>query len=209
MSLKVIDVSTGELLGSLKSEGIDAGQLKGNIALLSHFPSQEEQPNTPSVRFSDWRISGSKVNYDPGQSFGPICFAQYTLDRGVMKMTAQLAPVEMIGGHKVELQLRADGHWETVETTTIHRLARTAHFRIEDWRHEEDIPYRIQLELPLKSGDKEDFYEEPLPGAGLCRSAQVGGLQLQQPLRIPQQRGCPECGKAPPGYGDVSGRSDL
>ncbi|GAA5521567.1 alkaline phosphatase D family protein [Aliifodinibius salicampi] len=164
LSLKAIDVSSGKLLGSLTAEGIEAGQLKGNVALLSHLSSQEKEPMAPSVRFSDWRISGSKVRSNPGQTFGPICFAQYTLDRGVLKITAQLAPVEMINGHKVELQLRSGGQWETVEDTNIHQLARTAHFRIEDWQHDEDIPFRIRLELPLKSGDKEYFYEGTITG---------------------------------------------
>lgn len=160
LRLTLSDASSGEVLGSLNTEGIEAGQLKGNVALLSHFPSQENQTKTPSVRFSDWRISGSIVKYDPGQTFGPICFAQYTLDRGVLKMTAQLAPVELINGHKAELQLRSGDRWETVEQTEIHQLARTAHFRIEDWQYKEDIPYRLRLELPLKLGKKEEFFYE-------------------------------------------------
>lgn len=164
LRLTASNASSGEVLASLQAEQINAGQLKGNVALLSHCTSPEGKSNTPSVRFSDWRISGSKVVYDPGQTFGPICFAQYTLDSGVLKMTAQLAPVEMIDGHMVELQLRSGHHWETVEETTIHQLARTAHFRIEDWQRKEDIPYRLRLKLPMKFGYKEYFYEGTIAG---------------------------------------------
>lgn len=74
-------------------------------------------------------------------------------------MTAQLTPVETVSGHKVELQIRKEDNWVAVDETTVHPLARTAHFRIEDWDAEEAIPYRIRLELPLKGRTEEYFYE--------------------------------------------------
>ncbi|MEX2400292.1 MAG: alkaline phosphatase D family protein [Rhodothermales bacterium] len=168
LTLAATDAAGGELLGRLRVEEVDADALIGSPALLAHVASQEEDADTPSVRFSDWRMAGSKLAHRPGQTYGPICFAQYTLDRGVLKMTAQLMPIEAVAGHLAELQLREGGRWTTVEETTVHPLARTAHFRIEDWSNAEAIPYRIRVTLPLETGPETFFYEgtivaEPAP----------------------------------------------
>jgi len=172
LTLEATDVSSGAPLARLEADDVDADRLVGSLALLAHISSQEESSQdaaaAPSARFSDWHIAGSKLTHWPGQTYGPICFAQYTLDRGVLKMTAQLAPVETIDGHRVELQLREGSDWLTVEQTTVNPLARTAHFRIDDWSRREAVPYRIRLTLPLETGPEEFIYEgtiaaEPAP----------------------------------------------
>lgn len=157
LTIKAVDPESGGELLSFSSQAAPE-QLEGNLALLSHISSADEQAN-PSAQFSDWQLSGPGVMHRGGQTFGPICFAQYTLDRGILKMTAQLAPVEMIDGHDIELQLYKYGTWQSAETTTIHPLGRTAHFRVEEWDESEDIPYRVVLRLPLKSGVKEYDYQ--------------------------------------------------
>ncbi|MFH5886427.1 alkaline phosphatase D family protein, partial [Halalkalibaculum sp. DA3122] len=157
--LTAIDRDTHAELGRLTAPQVAPERLIGNLALLAHFPSWQDRPQRPSVRFADWRLSGSKIAHAPGQAYGPICFAQYTLDRGTLKMTAQLAPVEAIDGHKVQLQLREGGRWETAGETTIHSLARTVHFRLEDWQHQAEVPYRVRLELPLRDDTEEYVYE--------------------------------------------------
>src|SRR5699024_6080481 len=103
LTLKAARASDGEELARLAAE-VDAAALAGNVALLSHFPSGDDnsgEDNTgqPSARFSDWRLSGGRVRHNAGQTYGPICFSQYSLDRGVLKMTTQLAPVEQIEDH--------------------------------------------------------------------------------------------------------------
>jgi hypothetical protein len=157
LHLRATDIGGDNELLSFSSE-VSPEQLKGNAALLSHFPSVDDD-SAPSVRFSDWRLSGAGVIYQSGQTYGPICFAQYTLDRGILKMTAQLTPVEMIDGHDIELQLREGGNWKTVQNNTVHKQARTAHFRVEEWDGSADVPYRLVLNLPLKSGTEEYSYE--------------------------------------------------
>src|SRR5699024_522121 len=111
LTLKAARASGGEELSRLAAE-VDAAALTGNVALLAQFPSGEDNSGDdstgediagqPSARFSDWRLSGGKVRSNAAQTYGPICFAQYSLDRGVLKMTAQLAPVEQIEGHQVQ-----------------------------------------------------------------------------------------------------------
>ena len=44
--------------------------------------------------FRDWTLTGTKVQDRSERAWGPILFNQYTVSRGVMKMTVQLAPTD-------------------------------------------------------------------------------------------------------------------
>lgn len=145
-------------LGELVASNIPSEALKGNIALLSHFDDPGEQSEIPSVLFSTWSIRGPKVNYNKDHEFGPVCFAQYTLHKGLLKLTAQLAPIENIEGHGISLQIN-DGKWRTIKEASIDPLGRSAHFRVENWNHLKTMPYRVRIALPLKGGLGEYFYE--------------------------------------------------
>ena len=153
-----------QLLGVLKIENYK-GDLGGNIALVSHFP--EEALFQDSVAFSDWVVTGEKVLAAENQTFGPVCFAHYTLHDGVLKLAAQLAPIEKITGNKISLQLKKGAAWNTVQEAAIDKLGRVVHFRLEDWAEERAVPYRVKVDLPLKSGVESHFYsgtiaEEPV-----------------------------------------------
>src|SRR5699024_6542658 len=68
LTLKAARASDGEELARLAAE-VDAAALAGNVALLSHFPSGDDnsgEDNTgqPSARFSDWRLSGGRVRHN-------------------------------------------------------------------------------------------------------------------------------------------------
>ncbi|MFP4093409.1 MAG: alkaline phosphatase D family protein [Cyclobacteriaceae bacterium] len=135
---------------SLTVEQLPARALMGNIALVAHFPEEEEKAQEPSVAFADWQISGSKVRHQPEQTFGPVCFAQYTLHHQTLKLNAQLAPIEKIPGHRVVLQVKEDEQWKTLQQRAIDPMGRTAQFRIENWQPKQAVPYRVAVELPLK-----------------------------------------------------------
>jgi len=153
------DNNTDSLLTEVVADDISPEMVSGNIALLSHFESTQKETAAPSVLFNDWQLEGTKVTSNRAQIFGPICFAQYTLDKKVLKMTAQLAPVESVENHTVALEFRKKGKWETAQYSTVDKLARTTHFRQENWDAEEAVPYRVKLTLPLKNQTKNYFYE--------------------------------------------------
>lgn len=157
--LTAVNKDNDTVLDEITATDIDQNSLIGNLALLAHFESEQAPEDSPSVLFSDWTISGDQLQHDPNQTFGPICFSQYTLNRGTLKITTQLAPVELIANHSVELQVLDNGNWTTLQTTTVDPLSRTAHFRQENWEETEDVPYRIRLELPLNNGAQEFFYD--------------------------------------------------
>ncbi|MBN3582780.1 alkaline phosphatase D family protein [Algoriphagus aestuarii] len=144
----------------LAVEGIEAGQLEGNLALVAHA-SPEIQKDEAFVSFSDWVFSGEKITENADQLFGPICFAQYTLHDRLLKLTAQLAPIEEIKGLKIALQIKEGVSWKTMQSSEIDPLGRIAQFRIQDWQFTEAVPYRVYLEIPLKNKKQEfAFYGE-------------------------------------------------
>ena len=147
--LEAFAAESKQLLGVLKIKNYK-GDLGGNIALVSHFP--EEELFQDSVAFSDWTVTGEKVLASENQIFGPVCFAHYTLHDGVLKLAAQLAPIEKITGNKISLQLKKGAAWTTVQEAAIDKLGRVVHFRLEDWAEERAVPYRVKVDLPLKSG---------------------------------------------------------
>ncbi len=143
------------------------GDLAGNLALVSSggAPGDPAAQNSyqradrgrgPRFWFADWRASGAKLEAHPGQAFGPILFAQHTLGKGVMKMTAQMPPLAAADSDLVRLQTRdASGAWKTIEEERIHTLARTATFRIPGWDESRDTPYRLAYTLD----GKEHYWE--------------------------------------------------
>ncbi len=157
--LSAVDPSSNELLDSLTVNNVIPEDLVGNIALISYFSSETTESEIPSARFSDWQVEGSKVSYHQEQTYGPILFSQYTLDQGILKLTAQLTPIETISGHTIRLQIREGGGWKDMKETTVDELSRTAHFRLDNWSSNEDIPYRIRVELPLRDNTEVYFYE--------------------------------------------------
>jgi len=92
--------------------------------------------------FRDWAVSGSKVVARDERAWGPILFTQYTVTRGVLKMTAQLAPVEDFASGAL-LQVRRGATWETAARAAVDPDSCTARFRVESWDARRDMPYRV------------------------------------------------------------------
>ena len=141
----------GAVLARLVRSDLAPQDLLGNLALLSHF--EEVEARGPAATFDDWSIEGLGVSGDPAASFGPIMFAQYTLHRKTLKLTAQLAPVEAIPGLGATLEIRGgDDVWATVDSADVDPLSRTARFRVESWDPGRAVEYRVVLSIPLASG---------------------------------------------------------
>ena len=124
--------------------------MKGGLALVASYGKTPDMPaqRPPNVYspwgskpgtqrkgnvnfwFADWKISGSKVKKYPERIFGPILFSQYTLSKGILKITAQMAPVGEQDGKTVELQIKNENKWQSVGSAEIDALARTAEFKV-------------------------------------------------------------------------------
>ena len=159
VTLQLKNAGKNRVVAQLEVSGVHADELKGNIALLSHFGAAKGSSNESSASFSAWTIEGPKLSIDQRRMFGPVCFAQYTLHKNIVKMTAQLCPVERIAGHEITLETRHGDQWKTIGEGIIDPLGRSVHFRIEDWNESSDIPYRVQLQVPLKNGNRQYYFE--------------------------------------------------
>lgn len=165
----------GRLLARLVRENVPAEWLPGGIALLCSSgpvpPSPRPSDSTPDFAarpgtqrggtlrfwFRDWRVSGSKVAAYQERAFGPILFALHTLSRRVLKVTAQLAPVDD-PARPVSLQIQnRAGVWETIAQALVDPLSRTATFRVPDWDDTRDTPYRLVYSMRDGVGREREF----------------------------------------------------
>jgi hypothetical protein len=73
-----------------------------------------------------------------------VAFALYTHDQGVLKMTAQLYPLQKREKRRVRLELLQEGEWQEVQKVKVQYPGWSAHFRLEDWDDSRDVPYRVR-----------------------------------------------------------------
>ena len=133
----------------------------GNLSLFADYVQRNHAPAIPAdskefqadVTFQDWQISGNKVTQNLDQTFGPILWTQYTLHRGVMKMTAQVSPMGRMNREKVHLEFWKEGKWKRVQSSAIHEYASTAHFRIENWNDQQPVSFRVVLKDGNEMGE--------------------------------------------------------
>jgi len=73
-----------------------------------------------------------------------ICFALYTVHNNVLKLTAQLYPLDQGDPRTLRLELSRDGRWQQVATTKVITPGWTAPFRVENWDMTQEVPYRVR-----------------------------------------------------------------
>ncbi|MFQ5734323.1 MAG: hypothetical protein ACE5KM_20485, partial [Planctomycetaceae bacterium] len=121
LTFEVLTVA-GKVLAKAETT-VPEGRLVGNIALVSH-PGRNVGGKTGRYWFREWELSGRKLDAldwrlpvrtlrKPKNNgmFGPIVGTQYTLSRGVLKLTAQMAPLGKKDNQTVELQVKRHGEW--------------------------------------------------------------------------------------------------
>jgi len=72
-----------------------------------------------------------------------IGFALYTVDKGVLKLSAQLYPLQEGESRQVQLEIQDHGAWRVVATAQVNDTGWLAIFRVEGWNHKQNFPYRV------------------------------------------------------------------
>jgi hypothetical protein len=72
-----------------------------------------------------------------------ICFALYTVQDNVLKLTAQLYPLDEGDDRTVRLEVKRDGEWKEIAQTKVIERGWTAPFRVEDWDSTQTVAYRV------------------------------------------------------------------
>ena len=73
-----------------------------------------------------------------------VAFALYAHDAGVLKMTAQLFPLQPGEPREVRLELEQDGQWREMARAEVVYPGWSAHFRIEPWDSTRRVRYRVR-----------------------------------------------------------------
>jgi hypothetical protein len=125
---------------------VPAALLRGNLALAAESPRRRPtEGDRPPIRwrFHDWRASGPRVDAHPERAFGPVLWTQYTISRGVLKLSAQFPPLGPADAKEATLQVRRGDVWTDAARASIDPMARTAVFRIAPWDGADDVPCRV------------------------------------------------------------------
>jgi len=75
-----------------------------------------------------------------------ICFALYTTQNGVLKLSAQLYPLEQNESRDVRLAIKREGQWRDVATQPIDDQHWMTTFRVENWDDSKAAAYRLTHE---------------------------------------------------------------
>lgn len=141
LTIIAVDPSSRRVISAIEDFQVETSMLTGNIALVSH--SAKRGLSATRFSFAGWRVRGSRMLSYRERSTGPLVTAQYTLSRGILRMTAQLMPVGRDLCDSVDLQFMDESRWQTVATAAVDTPSWTAAFRLTGITGSEDRPYRL------------------------------------------------------------------
>lgn len=148
--LTATDAKDGTILGFALRRGVPASELKGNVALVSSTPAKQEGARW---WFSDIATGGKKFSVHPEHGLGPVMGCMYSLNRKVLKLSAQFMPIDLNEHTTSRLDFRIKGAktWIKGPVSEIED-GFVALFRVDDWDYEKDWQYRVVFpEKPTKS----------------------------------------------------------
>ncbi|MDG2422842.1 MAG: alkaline phosphatase D family protein [Phycisphaerales bacterium] len=186
MLAKAIDPETGVELSRAEVNDLPARYLDGGIALVSHGgPSSRGR----GFAFQNLLTMGDAIRFDPERSFGPVLSSMYTVDDGVLKMTAQMPPLGPDDEQRATLEVKKDKQWHEVASGMLDQDSATIEFRVEPWDAAEAFPYRIVYQEKQREGAEPwlDRYtgviraepdgDETILAAMNCQKVYTGGLK--------------------------------
>lgn len=155
--LKLSLVLANNTLGSITTT-IHSSWLTGSVALtcseslpeelnyelerppFSQVPDlQKNARGTFACSFSNWQLSGAKVQSFPERQYGPILWTQYTLSGKILKMSVQMMP---LGNDNREVSLWVNG--QELMTSQAEEPGNNAIFRLENWEDSQVHPFTVK-----------------------------------------------------------------
>ncbi len=151
-----------------------------NIMTMSGINRRErERGGSVQYWFRDWTATGERFDVHADRAWGPVLFAMYSVTRGVMKLTAQMAPVA--AGGKATLTI-GNRRLEA----PVDPLSRTATFRATGWDDTRDHAYRVDYAGGAWSGTiRKDPKEKPkIVVAGISCTNDLGFPHAEIPRSV-------------------------
>jgi hypothetical protein len=161
----------GAPLAAARLDGVDGAALVGGIALVS---SSREAVGGARHWFAGLGAAGAKLARRPERAEGPILGTLYSLNRTVLKLTAQLFPIGDTDPRELRLQLGPRGGgdgWEDAATAPV-GPGLAAVFRLTGWDGAAARRYRVRW---AAGTDQEQAFE--------------GAVHHRQPVLPPRRAG--------------------
>jgi hypothetical protein len=124
------------------------------------MPFGAEFPTLESLTTGEWWVKAAKgvgkksKGKAAGSSAAPamnvprdqvVCFAYYTQQNGVLKMSAQLFPLMPDEVRLARLEIKHEGEdWKEIATSEVWYPGWDAHFRVGNWDGKKSVPYRVR-----------------------------------------------------------------
>ncbi len=137
---------------------------------------------------NDWWVNAEQMKNNPKRIIDVdvprdevICFGMYTVQNGIMKMTAQLFPLYPKESREVSLELKQNDKWKKVATEQVNDIGWSTLFRIENWDDSKDVEYRLRhgknasFEGLIRKNPKDK--NEIVVGSLNCNSNHTRGLR--------------------------------
>ncbi|MBU2918841.1 hypothetical protein KO505_12870 [Psychrosphaera sp. F3M07] len=139
--LTAFDADSNKELGFAVLPKIEAKVLQGGISLLSSPPKGKDGARW---WFADVETSGSKIAHLNEYELGPVMGCMYSLNRDVLKLTAQLMPIDLSTNKQVRLDYKKvnDNVWTQGPVSNIEE-GFVGLFRVTNWQYQQEFEYRI------------------------------------------------------------------
>ncbi|MCH2140617.1 MAG: alkaline phosphatase D family protein [Phycisphaerales bacterium] len=164
----------------ISEEAITPSFQSGGVALVSH---------EGKFGFDNMSLTGKGVIDHADRAWGPVLCTLYTVDDGVLSMTAQFPPMDALRPGEAILEIEREGDWHPTSMALIDSDSWTATFRVPRWDAASAARYRIRFEEPLADYTTRATYsqtgripEEPTQGefviaAMNCQKVYTGNLK--------------------------------
>ena len=138
----------GNIISASEAVVTDSNLVDGAVALVS---SGGADVKGLGFAFANLRGSGAGVRHHPERSWGPVLNTLYTVDEGVLKLTAQFGPIGP--GQQAAMDFRNADGWHQVAASDIDVDSNTATFRVQDVSDRVNMPFQVRMIDPIPGMD--------------------------------------------------------
>lgn len=131
--------------------------LTGNIGIAANGGIDA---NNQSFWLKNITLKGDKISSYPQRAYGPVMAVQYTLSNKILKLTAQLTPLNKPEYQKIILERKdKQQNWQKIAETTPIVPGYTAQFKIKGWDDTQAHDYRISCTVFNRKNQQQTYYE--------------------------------------------------
>jgi hypothetical protein len=157
LTLSARELRSKRVISQASLEHVETGLVDGGVGLVSHCGLDG---SAVGHWFRNWQVAGTKVRQHPNRAYGPVLCTQYTLNRGKLKLTAQMPPLGPSDTQIAELQTRSAGgsEWKTVAMGGLKPNSFTIPFSVDAWDASRDVPCRVLYRLKIGPDEHRTYY---------------------------------------------------